>query len=57
MFEYSGSADPTRESAKKMLKQEADVRCKTLFVFMGYRVPKDVLRAFRLKHPPLQVCF
>jgi hypothetical protein len=50
MFEYSRSADPTRESAEKMSKQEADVRCKTLFDFMGYRVPKDVLRAFRLTH-------
>jgi hypothetical protein len=52
MYEYSGSADATRESLEELPSEEIDRRLAQLFDLAGYRLLPSAMRAYKLTSPP-----
>jgi hypothetical protein len=46
MFEYTGTADPTRETLEVMPHGELDRWLALVFDMRGYQIPNGALRAF-----------
>jgi hypothetical protein len=56
LYEYSGSGDPTRESARNLTREEVNWWLAQLFDLLGYRLLSNVMKAYKLTTPPPQVC-
>jgi hypothetical protein len=56
LYEYSGSSDPTRESARNLSCEEVKWWLAQLFNLSGYRLPSNTIKAYKLTAPPPQVC-
>jgi hypothetical protein len=56
LYEYLGSGDPTRESARNLSREEVNWWLTQLFDLIGYRQLPSMMRAYKLTTPPLQVC-
>jgi hypothetical protein len=55
MYEYSRSADTTRESLEELPSEEIDRRLAQLFDLVGYRLLLNTMGAYKLTSPPPQV--
>jgi hypothetical protein len=56
LYEYSGSGDPTRESARNFSREKVNWWLAQLFDLSGYRLPSNTMKAYKLIAPPPQVC-
>jgi hypothetical protein len=56
LYEYSGSGDPTRESARNLSREEVNWWLAQLFDLTGYRHLSSTVKACKLITPPPQVC-
>jgi hypothetical protein len=56
LYEYSGSGDPTRESARNLSREEVNWWLVQLFDLTGYRHLPSMVKAFKLIMPPSLVC-
>jgi hypothetical protein len=56
LYEYSGSGDPTRESAKNLSREEVNRWLAQLFNLTGYRHLSSMMKAYKLTTPPPRVC-
>jgi hypothetical protein len=56
LYEYSGSGDPTRESARNLSREEVNWGLAQLFDLTGYRHLSSMVKAYKLTTPPPQVC-
>jgi hypothetical protein len=56
LYEYSGSGDPTRESARNLSREEMNWWLAQLFDLIGYRQLSNTMKAYKLTAPPPQVC-
>jgi hypothetical protein len=56
LYEYSGSGDPTRQSAWNLTREEVNWWLAQLFNLSGYRLPSNTMKAYKLTAPPPQAC-
>jgi hypothetical protein len=56
LYEYSGSGDPTRQSAWNLTCEEVNWWLAQLFNLSGYHLPSNTMKAYKLTAPPPQVC-
>jgi hypothetical protein len=56
LYEYSGSGDPTRESARNLMRKEVNWWLAQLFDLSGYHLLSNAMKAYKLIVPPSQVC-
>jgi hypothetical protein len=56
LYVYSGSGDPTRESARNVLREEVNRWLAQLFNLTGYCQLSNTMKAFKLTALPPQVC-
>jgi hypothetical protein len=56
LYEYSGSGDPTRKAGRNLLCKEVNWWLAQLFNQLGYRLPSNTMKAYKLTTPPPQVC-
>jgi hypothetical protein len=52
LYEYSGSGDPTWESARNLTREEVNWWLAQLFDLSGYRLPSNTMKAYKLTAPP-----
>jgi hypothetical protein len=52
LYEYSGSGDPTRESARNLSREEVNWWLAQLFDLSGYRLLSNIIKAYKLTVPP-----
>jgi hypothetical protein len=52
LYEYSGSGDPTRESARNLSREEVNWWLAQLFDLTGYRHLSSTMKAYKLTMPP-----
>jgi hypothetical protein len=52
LYEYSGSGDPTRESARNLSHEEVNWWLVQLFDLIGYHHLASMMRAYKLTPPP-----
>jgi hypothetical protein len=51
LYEYSGSGDPTRESARNLMHGEVNWWLARLFDLSGYRLLSNTMKAYKLTAP------
>jgi hypothetical protein len=56
LYDYSGLDDPTRESARNLMRDEVNWWLAQLFDLSRYRAFLNAMRAYKFTSPPPQVC-
>jgi hypothetical protein len=56
LYEYSGLGDPTMEFARNLSHEEVNWWLAQLFDLSRYRLPSNIMMAYKLTAPPPQVC-
>jgi hypothetical protein len=56
LYEYSGSGDPTRESARNLSCEEMNWWLAQLFDLLGNHLLSNTMKAYKLTALPPQVC-